>query len=283
MNSIGKNGLGFKYFDNNNLLCIAAYPRVGKTDEFAFYFLRPMGAHPTDKIIELSDQIRTLGIDLPIYVKKIFKDQRDLLLKSGFQKIETFPWHRACIAEDDTYPEIVIEPKTTVEELKKKSKNHSLWHSFRNAQKLKRGHEVQITGKDFDKHAMNIAKAFFAQVDRKRTDKKYLSTELDYYNMIYKNPDREGLTKMLVYVDNKPLGFYVTEETKDKQYTNIYAHIILRHKMKRLSDYVLFDIIQNAKTPFINMGGSEDKGLDKFKRKFVPVEEISMHWAARIN
>lgn len=281
MNRIGRSGLGYKVYDGKNLISFVVYPNLEYPKKVSIYFIRPMGENPLKTIVEIEKKLRGLKIIYPIYVKKIFNDQKELLMKEGYKNISFLPWHSEIIAEDDTYPELIIDPVVTLRELENKSRNHSLRQSFRDAETMAKRNKIEIKSEGFEKYAYKITQQFFKFIQSKKGKDLNISTSHDYYNMIYNNPNRPNLIKELVYVDGKPLGYYVIEETSNKKYSNLYALIILRNVQKRLSDYTMFHLIRNLNTKYLNMGGSEDEGLDNYKRKFQPVKEIKMHWVVK--
>lgn len=107
---------------------------------------------------------------------------------------------------------------------------------------------------------------------------KILSTEENYYNMIFNNPS-PNLNRKVIYVDGNPVGFYLTEIGKDG-ITNFYATINLRKRINYLSDFAIIRVISETQTRFLNLGGSENKEMHNFKQKFKPVKENKMHWVA---
>lgn len=274
---IGDQNLGYKYYDGKNVAIIAPYPKIEQQEVLAFYWVRPMG----DEIVQVIDnysKMLLLEHGVPTYVKKIFKRQRDEFLKRGFEEAKNYPWHTLSHSEDDTFPEQIYETVTTLKLARDFGRKKQLRKSYLNAQKLEKERKVEFSDHGFQEVAWNIANCFF-QRTIKKDDESNLSTEFDYYNMIFNNHIRDSLVRKVVYVDGEPLGFYVYEIVGD--YTNIYALIVLRDRLQDLVDSTFINIFKTAKTKYINVGGSEEKGMYKFKKKYHPIREQQMYWVTR--
>jgi hypothetical protein len=272
---IGPNNLGYKYYDGTNLSMICVYPKIEQPDLNVFYWIRPMGPGILDVIAEISNKLYQ-QFSLPTYVKKIFSDQYDSLLKKGFVSIDKFPWHKYSPTEDDTFPEQIHNVRNLYMKIKSMHRS-SMKRIFMNSDKLTKRYAIEINDTNFKNTAWQIAQDFFNSeyIKLKKTN---LSQAADYYNMIFNNPDRSTFTRQVVYSNKQPVGFFVVEKQNEK-YSNFYALILLRHKLKFLADYIWLDIFKNLQTPYLNTGGSEDEGIHKFKLKFLPETEQRMYWA----
>jgi hypothetical protein len=273
----GPSNLGYKYFDGKNISVMCVYPKLEDPSINVLYWIRPIGEGILDIISNVSqDVLNTYG--LPSYVKKIFPIQQDYLKSKGFVSSEDFPWHTLSHAEDDTFPEQVIDTQLVREGLTSFGRRSGLRQSFRRSEKIRKGKSVEILSENFEKTAWEIARKFFEQQSIKSSRKNFSKAE-DYYNPIFQNPDRKGLLKRLALVDNSPAGFYVFEQ-QSEDYSSLYAQLTLRDSFKDLPDFLFFNIFLNCPTRYVNLGGSEDIGIHEFKLKYRPVKEIPMKWAA---
>jgi hypothetical protein len=273
---IGPNKLGYKYYDGENLSVICVYPKIENNSEFVFYWIRPMGKTIFEKIVNIADEL-LIKYKIKTYVKKIFIDEYNFLISNGFHDIKDCPWHRSVISEDDTYPEQIIDVKNTVELAHTLPTRKHLRKSLIRVNQLKEKFEIKKDNNNFNNIAWDLTKEFFHSelILKKELN---LSTEYDYFNMIFQNPDRSGLYKQIIYVNNNPIGYYILERNNE-DYVSLYALIVLRHKLKFIVDYILLDMFETSPTKYINMGGSEDEGIHKFKLKYMPLKEQKMHWA----
>jgi len=276
MYGIGPYGLGYKYYDGNNLSAIAVYPKIENPATHCFYWVRPIGRQILDVILSLSSDILK-DYSMPTYTKKIYREQFYYLNKKGFKDTKKFPWHSSCPSEDDTYPEQIIDAEKTLKIIETLPKSKYVKKINLRAENLQKRYGIEINNSSFKSNALTVAKRFFNSKTMKKK-KINLSTEYDYYNMIFANKDRETLVKNVIYIKEKPVGFYLMEQL-DYLYTSIYALIVLRDKIKFLADYTFLYILNNLKTPYLNTGGSEDEGIHQFKKKYYPQREQQMYWA----
>lgn len=273
---IGKNNLGYKFYDGKNLSAVCVYPKIENPNIYVFYWIRPMGKTIINIISNFAQSLLIKNL-LPTYTKKIFKNQHDLLLKNGFSDVKFFPWHSACPSEDDTYPEQIYDVKYTLNLLEKPPRTSNIRKSYRKSKLIEKNHHVKIHQKNFNANAWKLTQDFFNS-DYIQTKKINVSSKFDYYNPIFNNPIRSSLEKKVVYIDNVPLGYYIAEK-QNEDYSSIYALIILRDKIQYLSDFLIFNCLENCKTNYLNIGGSEESGIHKFKLKFKPTKEVKTYWA----
>jgi len=275
MYGIGPKNLGYKYYDGKNLSAVAIYPKIEQPNLNVFYWVRPMGPTILDKIREISSSLLSQK-SIPTYAKKLFKNQFDYLAAYGFKDTKNFPWHSSCPSEDDTHPEQIFDVKKTLTLAETLPRKKHLRKSTIRASKLKTNNRIVTSDKYFKRDAWRISKQFFSSdISKKKT---IISDQYDYYNMIFSNIERSSLTKNIVYVNDRPLGYYLLEK-QDNDYSSLYALIILRERLKFLTDFLLLYILQKLTTPHLNMGGSEDQGIYDFKIKYFPIQELKMYWA----
>ena len=83
----------------------------------------------------------------------------------------------------------------------------------------------------------------------------------------------------ILFYDGKASGFSIWEETEpERGLANAFAHIGL-HDIRGMSRLVMVDMCRTLSERGISrvcIGGSENEGLDHFKRKFCPVESIDL-------
>lgn len=211
------------------------------------------------------------------YVKKIFKTQFDYLLTSGFHDIKKYPWHSASPREDDTYPEQIIDVKKTLLLSETLPRKKHLRKSVVRAHHLTDEYAIVVGETNFKEIAWDLSQKFFHSQTALR-EKHYLSDEYDYYNLIFSNKNNPNIVKGIASIDEQPCGFFLGEKQNEK-YTSLYALIILRYRIKYLVDYLMLHLLKNTKTPFLNLGGSEEEGIHDFKQKYFPSKELKMYWA----
>lgn len=274
---IGPNKLGYKYFDGKNLSMVCIYPKIEKPDLNCFYWIRPMGPTILDIISDFSSNLlKEKGI--PTYVKKIFKKQLDYLKKKGFFDTKDFPWHSTCHSEDDTYPEIIFDPKITLDYLSNANRKKNIKKSYKKAQNIIQDKSITFEDTNFEDTSWSIINKFFSKSNLKKINKIIISTKYDYHNPIYSSNSKENLTKKIVFIDKKPVGFIILNNI-DKNHLCIYSLIILRNIISYLSDLIIFYIMENNSDKLINIGGSEDLGINNFKLKFKPIKTQKMYWS----
>lgn len=273
---IGPQNLGYKYYDGQNLCMLGISPKIEPPHQIILYWIRPLGKEMPKIIVDYSQKIKK-KYGISSYVKKLFSDQYELFLSHGFKSSQEFPWHSSSHAEDDTYPELILDVNSILTAIRIASKRSSLGRSFREITKLADRHHIAITEVDFESHAWSVAKLYFEDYVLNR--KKNFSCEWDYYNPIFQNPKRTSLIRNLVQVDSVPMGFYIIDQQKRFETASLYSMIVLKNHYKYLPDYILLKIAERHGFKYINLGGSEDSGIHNFKLKYKPVTTQTMHWA----
>ena len=273
----GKNNLGYKYYDGKNLSMVEIYPRVENSNENIMYWVRPMGKDIEAIINGISKEVKD-KYGLSTYTKKVFLDQFTNLKSLGFSDALSNPWHSFSHSEDDTFPELIFEREATLEMTKTVGRRRNIRKSLREAMKLEQEFQIVISDKNFDKDSWMVANEYFNSVYPKK--KLNISRAEDYYNMIFNNILNERLERKVIYLNQKPYGFYVIENNKLTQTAYVYALITLNKSIRYLSDYLLIYIFNNNSSKFINIGGSEDIGIHNFKLKYKPIQEQQMYWAS---
>ncbi len=102
----------------------------------------------------------------------------------------------------------------------------------------------------------------------------------DVYLRLLDMFDNAPLAGRIIYSDSQPIGFSIFEKTDPNAgISNAFAHIGL-HDFTGASQHVMFDMCQVLKQKGFDrvcIGGSEEEGLDRFKRNLCPVESIQLN------
>ncbi len=281
MYGIGKNNLGYKYYDGENLSAVSVYPKIENPDLNVFYWIRPMGKGILDVIDEFSKDLLDRD-NVPTYAKKLFEDQYKYLKKRGFQDVDKFPWHSTAPAEDDTYPERILDIGKTIEEAKNAGKTRQLGRSLKNYYMYKNDDEVEKASVfRNEEDAFEVAKRFFKFQTKK--NKPNVSNAYDFYNVIY-NLEKQDILEEIVYKKNISVAFYFSV-VQNEDYASLYAMLSDRELHNNVSDFLIFRILNRLKSnklKHLNLGGSELKSLDEYKQKFRPSYYQQMYWVCKI-
>ncbi|OIO15721.1 hypothetical protein COV53_06265 [Candidatus Gottesmanbacteria bacterium CG11_big_fil_rev_8_21_14_0_20_37_11] len=279
MYGIGENNLGYKYFDGGNLSAVCVFPKIEKPDLNVFYWIRPMGKSILDVIDKLSKNYHKEH-KLPIYVKKIFKEQYEYLRNKGFKNTSNFPWHSSCPSEDDTYPEQILDIAHTIDIAKKLGKTRQLNRSYRYYEQLKKD-ETLKEGSIYDhkKEAKKVLISFFQEEIKSRS--LNISNPYDFYNIVLNKLNSESTIEKIIKIDRTYVAFHLSE-IQNKELASLYALISLRNQSNHIVDFLMFDtfyLLLKSDIKFINLGGSEIESLYQFKIKFRPIKENIMYWS----
>jgi hypothetical protein len=273
-----KHRLGLKYYDGDNLLTIGHFQRNGSKH---FHLI------PCESSIQKIKELAKILFEISgssVYIKKIGKEQRDtLLIASAFFEVnEDDGWSENAPLEDDTHPEQIIDSETILEELDKTRKQSQVKDTYVRAIKryvdsgrLKVEY-YDSTNTRQRKDALRIVQKFF---DIQEERKNNLSVPEDYFNIVNLKPAGVDYFSSIFYVDEKPAAFYFAERAEE--IVHVYANLTLRDEFRYLSEFILIHLLQEAFKKGVkkaNLGGSETKGLDDFKRKFKPIGQNKMYW-----
>jgi len=274
MYGIGKDGLGFKYFDGKNLCAVCVYPKIETPEVNMFYWVRPMGDTILDVIKNVSNDIK-----FSKYIKKLHIEQYTYLKKFGFIDVKDYPWYSTIPAEDDTFPEKILDVKKTIIIANKLGKTRQLNRTLMNFKYYKRNKQLsEASIFDENMKTWNVLSKFFEYIKSKGLAN--VSTPYDYHNLIYGIVKKDTIIEKLILLDNEPIGFYLAE-IQNSKYASLYATITNRKVYNNLTDYIMFDLfarLQDKGVKYLNLGGSEHKSLNDFKDKFRPVESKKMLW-----
>lgn len=276
MYGIGDN-LGYKFYDGENLSAVCFYPRL-EFEEQLFYWVRPLGRNISEVVSDISHKIKDL-FKVRIYVKKIDSNLLNILIDKGFNDISSKPWHSTAIAEDDTYPEIILDAQLTIDNPNKSTRIENAMRQFNKLENTIRVTKI-VKKEDRDK-AWNVADKFFNQEVRSLDHN--ISSKYDYYNLIY-NPANFNYEMFLIEKDEESVGFFDTYRLSGDTVSS-YSALMLREEIGNLNDFSIiytcrYCISQGLK--YINLGGSETIGLNNFKTKFYINDEHKMYWVVLV-
>lgn len=282
MYGIGPYGLGYKYYDGKNLSAVCVYPKIEQPNTYCFYWVRPMG-HQILDVINRYAKILLEKRSMPTYVKKIFKDQFEYLHKKGFKDTSKFPWHSSCPSEDDTLPELTIDLDKLFKNLSHSLVSKRLRRIYKMYNAFPKEYNIKLSNiKKKNYHNVWQATLDFFTYKKKLKDSFLISSEYDFYNMIfYPYPNKDEIVKMII-IDDKIVGFY-SAERQSKNYAGLYGIILHRHIYKNITEFVMIKIfsdLHNKGVRYINLGGSEYKGVQDAKLKYHPTISQQMHWAS---
>lgn len=280
----GINGLGYKYFDGDNIVFFGISPSK-ETKELVFYWVRPMGKTIHNHIATLSNKINS-EYGLKTIVKKIFPEEKEKYTKEGFKSIDYFPWHTKAKMEDDTYPELILDIEIFKRNLQEHTVSKRLKRLYKNYKNFTDKFKVRIVDLNLNNlsDAWSIVTNFFIQKQKEENEYMF-STEKDYYNMIFKFPYKYSSNRIakIFFVDEKPAGLIVMEENNN-DVVSLYALIALRQKFPFIQEFLMFNSINFAEErgyKKVNLGGSEYKGVEDAKLKYHPQTKNQMEWLVK--
>lgn len=273
--------LGLKNHHEGILAVIGFFPRpAATTATWHFHIVHPMGNWMGREFLMLCQELRELG-GTPVYLKKINADQESWLLQQhGFKSIEALPWHGEATAEDDTFPEVVLNSSDTLQLVDGPGRNEVKDHYRRFLNRYKGDTGLGIYTPAIHDQARDVVGRFFEHLEEKQ---HHLSVPDDYENMITALPagvNGKDYFAYILHVNGQRGGFCLAERT-GPTHAGVYANIALHSNFPYASEYLVVELIRKmyaAGITSVNLGGSETRGLDTFKRKFRPESEVQMHW-----
>lgn len=279
MYGIGPHNLGYKYYDGENISTLCIYPKADNPNIYACYWVRPMGPKILKIISTFSKQLLKEN-NMPTYVKKIFEDQFEFLVKQGFKNTSYLPWHPLSPSEDDTYPEQIINIEETLQLAENAKKNTRLHRTYK-YYKFFKSEDILRFFPIYEKQivAKKVLLHFFDNIHLVK--KHNFSNPEDYFNIIEQPINNNKKLDYLIYQHEDAVGFcFVGKQTNN--YASLYATITLRDLSNHIADYLIFKLLYDLKEQgimYLNLGGSEDETLYLFKKKFRPKIEQQMYWA----
>lgn len=282
MYGIGPYGLGYKYYDGKNLSAVCIYPKIEQPSTYCFYWIRPMGSQILEIIEKFAKKVLKTQ-NIPTCVKKIFEEQFLLLQKKGFKNTSKFPWHSLCPSEDDSLPELIIDLNKLFDDLSNDLASKRLRKIFKICSSFSKEYKTEFNDLT-KKNCLDIWKTttkFFAY-RRKLKDSFMISTEYDFYNMLFHPCLVDKRISKMIKINGKIAGFYNIEK-QQKKYAGLYGVILLRNEYRNITEFVMMKIfsdLHNKGVRYINLGGSEYKGVQDAKLKYHPTISQQMRWAS---
>lgn len=295
-------GGGFKYHDRDVLLSIGRH-------RGHYVVVRPLGNIDS----RFTDLLRTLRerSGKPVFIKKLFSDQVVRLRALGefceaasYSASESkasagvYPWDSVNFADDDTYPEVILDlgvtlkyrmkPQQWLNELQlalvhplEKPQLKTIKTGYRRFRRnikkfLRLGIECRL--KEYDAGSADEIRRFLLTYFGP-TRKENVAA----YEAMLASPragangnDRFCFVAHVAGVES-PVGFFFVERL-DEESAGLYAGVVSR-SYPGLPEYLrvrMMSHLQEAGIRFLNLGGSETESLHAFKRKQGPVEERHM-------
>ena len=299
-------GSSLKYHDGDVLLSVGRH-------RGHYVVVRPLGNIDRGFI----NLLRTLHeiSGKPVFIKKLFPDQVARLHALGaFSEAASYstaenkaytgpyPWDTVHFADDDTYPEVILDlgitlkyrmkPQQWLNELQlalvhplEKPQLKTIKTSYRRFRRnikqfLKLGIECRL--KEYDAGSADEIRRFLLTYFGP-TRKENVTA----YEVMLASPragangnDRFCFVARVGGVES-PVGFFFVERL-DKESAGLYAGVVSRSH-PGLPEYLrvcMMSRLQEAGIRFLNLGGSETESLHAFKRKQGPVEERYMRMLA---
>jgi hypothetical protein len=294
-------GLGLKYHDRDLLLSIGSY-------KSHYVVVRPLGRLDW-RFIQVLDALHYAS-GKPVFIKKLFPDQVARLhelgdFKEAIQYTKdndhpekgSYPWRsHQSFADDDTFPEIVLDISLTLDYKKAPKKWFSEFATHHESdseivEELFRYYlkfrakvtkfatsDIKCRLEDYNPDVAESIRRFllghFGEKDEENVEA--------YENMMTKLPlasHGDSFFSFVAYLQHRPLpqGFFVAERLDGKS-GGLYAAIASRC-CPGLSEYLHVQMLSRLRRNgirFLNIGGSEVKSLHEFKLKFAPIEQRRM-------
>lgn len=271
-----------------------------------FVVVRPLGL--LDSVfVEMLDRLVAIS-QRPVFLKKVSAQQheeirgfRDFKITTSYDAVKreakpgVYPWDVEAYADDDTYPELILDLDITLSyEILLRD-----WEIiYRKAQSLppckERMNSVRRNFKQYRRCMRQFNRAGVAvlieQFKSDRTDDvmKFITGYFGndkqnninaYENMlellsIYGPGD--GFYGYVVYLQNEPIpiGFYAAEKL-DKDSAGLYSGLCKR-TVAGLPEYARTEVYRQLRQhgiKYLNLGGAEETKLDTYKHHFAPIRE----------
>jgi hypothetical protein len=295
-------GLGLKYHTREVLLSIGQH-------RGHYVVVRPLGVIDGHFMTLLAALHKESG--KPVFIKKLFPDQVARLrqfgsfheagrydTQTGKVSAGQYPWGPVAFADDDTYPELILDINVTRQhwlrpgdwflEFQKARNDSTLPRSTaivrEHYRKFRRNvHQFLRLGigchlKAYQTNGANAVRQFLSRYfgEARLTNVEAYETMLTSVYTVFQD---ESPFCFLAYVDGitLPVGFFHGERLDTKS-VGSYARVIFRCYPgfpEYLSVHIMSQLSQ-AGIALLNLGGSETEGLHVFKQKHAPIEERYM-------
>ncbi|MGH7831714.1 MAG: phosphatidylglycerol lysyltransferase domain-containing protein [Candidatus Binatia bacterium] len=295
-------GSGLKYHDRDVLLSVGRH-------RGHYVVVRPLGNIDRGFINLLRTLRETSG--KPVFIKKLFSDQVARLRALGaFSEAASYsaaenkayaglyPWDAVHFADDDTYPEVILDlgvtlkyrmkPQQWLNELElalahrlKKPQLKTIKTGYRRFRRnikqfLRLGIECRL--KEYDAGCADEIRRFLLTYFGSTREENVAA----YEAMLASPQDGANRNDRFCFVAHvagveSPVGFFFVERL-DEESAGLYAGVVSR-TYPGLPEYLrvhMMSHLREAGIRFLNLGGSETESLHAFKRKQGPVEERPM-------
>jgi len=229
----------------------------------------------------LSEYI-AIKFNIPVYIRKLdYKSYIELLEDSKYIDANLEPWHLAAPLEDDTFPEIIVDIKKALDTIAG-SRYTDAQNKYRRFVKKNRTRSIEWLdiNKDNSFYAISLVHEFFSS---HKDRLKQISIPSDYYNIIDSNKYNNPTIRKLLLIDSVPSAFLALERIGGSDTVGLYCNIALHDTYPYISEFILEQCFRDARqigATYINLGGSETKGLDQFKKKCCfGYKENPRYWA----
>jgi hypothetical protein len=293
-------GLGLKYHQPDMLFSIGQH-------RGHYVVVRPLGPLDTRFLTLLTALRKASG--KPVFIKKLFPDQVDRLrqfgtfheaaryeARTGQASAGTYPWDLVAFADDDTYPELIVDinvtrqywlkPREWCLEFQKAIGNlahppsavREHYRKFRRSvhQFLRRGIGCRLS--PCQPSAADTVRQFLLRYFGEARLPHVEAYETMLTASCAALPEECGFC-FVAQVDGieSPVGFFYGERL-DAHSVGSYARVVARCH-PGFPEYLgirLMSQLWQAGISFLNVGGSETEGLHVFKQKHAPIEERYM-------
>lgn len=291
-------GLGLKYYDGDTLCSIGCH-------RGHYVVVRPLGV-VDEHITNLLEALQSAS-GKPVFIKKLFPEQAAALFhladfKKAVRRTSSvappepgdYPWDSSAYADDDTYPEMILDTSiscnpvalfpewwTNLQRTWLPPADRHVMGSVRYDQQkfrqkihkfLRDVTTCRVTGYQIEKATAvrDFLLSYFGP-DR--------SQDVDAYENMLADDGQDEVFGFVAYLndDPAPKAFFFAERL-DQQSAGLYAGIASRAD-RGLIQYMyahMVSVLQKAGIILLNLGGSECRGLHRFKERLVPVQERQM-------
>ena len=250
-------GLLYRYLSDGLLLSLGWH-------NGHFVLVRPLGLSDRthdefNAVVALLHQVS----GRPVYAKKLFSHELPYFTQTqGWLPSQLYPWNQSAHADDDTFPETILDLELTLNQRQKKLMKQIKILEQQN-------HIVQLIGYAPE---MNVLCRRFLE--------GYFSDHPHYaeaYDNMLNKPVPDGAMFQIARIDHQIVGMTYLEALEPGTF-GMYAAVFSR-AYSGLSEYLYYRIwgeLRKLGTQYLTLGGSELDGLHHFKLKFAPVEERQM-------
>lgn len=232
--------------------------------------VRPTGTFTPQFLSDLKDVVRTSSMSRRVFVKKAPPEFLQQLGESGVVVVsaDEYPWDSTAPHDDDTFAEPILQVDAALA-----IAGESGAHASRLRSKLRQ----------FDQYRSRLSLRSISEsdstavvrmlVDHFDQDPQNVNAYLTMLETLRTINDSQ-LCHFVAHIDDVPVGFFAYEILDDVS-AGLYASVA-RREFVGLSESMMLMLLQELSKRHIhlvNLGGSETRGLDMYKRKFNPAFE----------